>query len=397
MASRRTLLEFAASLPWFGAFAQASKPKPRDRFAELGVRPFLNAAGTYTNLTASRMSDEVMAAINQAARHFVNLTQLHDAVGARLAKLLDCEAAMVTSGAAGALTVGTAACLTGKNPERIRQLPDLRGMKAKAILQRSHRVGYDHAIRACGVSLVEIETEADFRRIAEAGDVAVAFFLNYAEPLGQLKREAWVALGRELGVPTLIDASADVPPVENLRAYTKQGFDLVAFSGGKGICGPQSSGLLLGRRDLVEAARLNTSPHADTIARGMKVNKEEMVGLLVAVENYLARDHAAEAREWEKRIALIRKAAERVPSVRGEIYTPEIANHTPHLRLTWDPERVKASPLEIRQRLAVGEPSIEITPETNAQQLVLTVWMLAPGEAEIVARRLGEELRRAAS
>jgi L-seryl-tRNA(Ser) seleniumtransferase len=403
MASRRSLLEYTASLPvlgslpWLGGLAQAAKPKPRDYFGELGVRTFLNAAGTYTNLTASRMSPEVMAAMTEASRHFVNLTALHDAVGARIAKLLECEAAMVTSGAAGALTVGTAACLTGKDGAKIRQLPDLKGMKSKALVQRTHRVAYDHAVRACGVRLVEIETAEDFAREAAGGDVAVAFFLNYADPRGQIKREPWVALGKQHGVPTLIDASADMPPVENLKLYTKMGFDLVAFSGGKGMCAPQSSGLLLGRGNLVEAARLNTSPHADTIARGMKVNKEEMIGLLAALENYLSRDHGAEWKEWERRVELIRKAALRFPSVAAEVYVPEIANHTPHLRLTWDTSRIKANPAEIRRRLAAGEPSIEVTPETNESQLVLTVWMLGAGEAEVVARRLAEELTRAAA
>ena len=170
------------------------------------------------------------------------------------------------------------------------------------------------------------------------------------------------------------------------------GFDLVTFSGGKGICGPQSAGVLVGRKDLIQAARLNTSPNSDTIARGMKVNKEEMLGMMVAIEQYVKRDHAAEAKEWDRRIAAIVDSVKDLPSIKTETYVPEIANHTPHLRIVWDPAALRVSPEDVRKRLREGQPSIETTP-AGKEELVMTVWMLQPGEAQTVARRLRTVLK----
>jgi L-seryl-tRNA(Ser) seleniumtransferase len=382
--------------PYIGAARTAA---PRDVAAELGVRTFLNAAGTYTALTASLMSPEVMAAMTTVSRRFMNLNELQDAVGAKIAQLLECEAAMVTSGAAGALTIGTAGCLTGKDPAKIKRLPDLTGMKSEVLIQRSHRYVYDHAVRACGVRLVEVETAEEFLRAANE-KTAMALYLNDEAPRSRISREEFVALGKRTGVPTFNDAAADTPPVDHLKAYTRMGFDLVAFSGGKNLCGPQSSGLLLGRKDLIEAARLNTSPNADTIARGMKVNKEEMVGMLVALDAYLRRDHEAEAREWNRRIETIIKAVEKVPTVTHSIEVPAIANHTPHLKLKWDQSKVRLTPEEAVERLRAGKPSIEVVPLTThhidmRNVLAVTVWMLQLGEAEIVGKRIAEVLREA--
>jgi L-seryl-tRNA(Ser) seleniumtransferase len=391
MADRRTFLQSMSSLPVLGSLfagaASAAKAPARDHFRELGVTPFINAAGTYTALTASLMPPEVMAAMQYASKHFVHLTKLQDAVGAKIAQMLECEAAMVTSGAAGALTCGTAACLTGTDQQKILRIPDLTGMKSEVLVQKSHRYGYDHAVRACGVRMVEIESAADYER-AVGPQTAMALFFNDAEPRGQINGEQWVALGKKHGVPTFNDASADVPPVTNLKKYTKMGFDLVTFSGGKGICGPQSAGVLLGRKDLIEAARLNTSPYSDSLARGQKVNKEEMVGMLVALELYTSRDHDKEWKEWERRVNVLTSAVKDLKSMTSEVKVPEIANHTQHLYLKWDPGVLKIDPLEVRKQLLAGTPSIEVTPSTNRQQLVMTVWMLQPGEAEIIAKRL---------
>ncbi len=394
MDSRRSFFETIASLPLFAAKGSA-KLKTPDYFKQLGVRPFLNAAGTYTTLTASLMSQEVMDAMEYASKHFVHLPKLQDAIGARIATLLEADAAMVTSGAAGALTVGTAGILTGEDPKKIERLPDLTGMKTQCVVQKTHRYGYDHAVRTCGVKMVEIETAEDFARVASQGQAALALFFNDADPRGQIKIRDWVALGKKHGVPTFNDASADALPVSNLSLYNKMGFDLVTFSGGKGLGAPQSTGILMGRKDLIAAARLNTSPYSDTIGRGLKVNKEEMVGMLVALEAYLKRDHDAVSKDWDRRVDVIRKAAEKFPSVASSVNVPEIANHTPHLRLTWDQSKIKASPLDIKKRLLEGEPSIEVTPSTNKEALVLTVWMLKPGEAEVVAKRIAEELKAA--
>lgn len=392
---RRPFLGALGSLPIFSKAGLAA-PRRRDVISELGVRTFINAAGTYTMLTASLMPDEVFEAMRAASKLYVNLNELQDAVGKRIAELLGCEAAMVTSGAAGALTVGTAACITGKDPDKIRRIPDLTGMKSEVLIQKSHRYGYDHAVRAVGIRMVEVETAAEFERAVNE-KTAMALFFNDADPRGQIKIEEFVALCKKHNIPSFNDAAADVPPPENLSKYTKMGFDLVTFSGGKGICGPQSAGLLLGRKDLIEAARLNTSPYSDSIARGMKVNKEEMVGMLVALEMYLKRDHAAEAREWDRRVDIIAREAKKVKSVTTDVRLPAIANHTPHLRILWDQTVVKITPPEVMKLLREGRPSIEACPMTNKEALVFTVWMMQKGDAEVVARRVREILSRAAA
>jgi L-seryl-tRNA(Ser) seleniumtransferase len=386
-----------AALPMLGGlFAPPSsaKPKQRDYISELGVRTFINAAGTYTTLTASLMPPEVVGAIAATAKHFVPLLELQDRVGARIASLLQAEAAMVTSGAAGALTCGTAGCITGADRKAILQLPDLTGLKSEVLVQKEHRYGYDHAVRATGVRMVEVET-ADQLEAAVGPKTAMMLFFNDADPRGKISAAEWVALGKKHNVPTFNDASADVPPVGNLTKYIKMGFDLVTYSGGKGLRGPQSAGLLVGRKDLIQAARLNTSPYSDTIARGMKVNKEEMVGMLAALELYLNKDHEAEAKEWDRRVATIVKAVRDMPSIETEVTIPPIANNVPHLSIRWDPTKLAITPPDVMKKLREGQPSIEACPMTDEKQLVFTVWMLQPGEAEIVARRVREILKAA--
>jgi len=394
MSKRRRFLQTMAGLPAMSGLSAAATAPARDYFRELGLRPFINAAGTYTVLTASLMPPEVMEAMQYASRHFVHLNKLQDAVGARIASLLGAEAAMVTSGAAGAMTIGTAACLTGTDQEKIRRIPDLTGMKNEVLIQKSHRFGYDHAVRACGVRMVEVESEEELERAA-GPQTAMMLFFNDAEPRGRIDAAGWVRLGRKLGIPTFNDAAADTPPVIRLTEYNKLGFDLVCFSGGKAIRGPQSAGILMGRKDLIQAARLNTSPNSDTISRGMKVNKEEMLGMLVALELFLKRDHAADRRSWDQQVETILRAVREIPTVTHEVNVPLIANNTPHLKLRWDRNAVKISPPEVRAQLLDGEPSIEVTPSTNEKELVVTVWMLQPGEAEIVGKRIAALLNAA--
>ena len=400
MWSRRRFLEIVSGLPVVGgivdattmpAAAAAAPTVGRDYFRELGVRPFINAAGTYTAMTASLMPPEVMAAVNYASKHYVMLDELHDKVGERIATLLHCDAAMVTSGAASALTLGTAAVLTGTDRQKIVDLPDLSNMKSEVIVQKSHRFGYEHAVRNCGVRLVEVETREDLERAVNK-QTAMMLFYNNNNPEGRIRDEEFVQLGKRHGIPTLNDAAADVPPVENLWKYTAMGFDLVAFSGGKGIRGPQSAGLLLGRKALVAAARLNGSPNGNAIGRGMKVNKEEMVGMLAALELFVGKDHAAEAREFERRAEEIRKAASSVAGVRAQIFVPEVANHVPHVRVSWDTASTGSRAAAIVRALQEGEPSVAIRSE--GETLVVGVWMMQPGEEKIVARRLREELNR---
>jgi D-glucosaminate-6-phosphate ammonia-lyase len=398
MWSRRRFLESCSALPLVGGLVGASPAHSapaltgkaaRDYFAELGVRPFINAAGTYTSMTASLMPPEVMQAINYASDHYVMLDELHDRVGERIAALVGCEAAMVTAGAASALTLGTAAVLTGADRQKIIDLPNLVDMKSEVIVQKSHRFGYDHAVRNCGIRLVEVETVEELER-AITPQTAMMLFYNANNYVGQIQDEEFAQLGRKHGIPTFNDAAADVPPVENLWKYTRMGFDLVTFSGGKGIRGPQSAGLLFGRKDLIEAARLNGPPHANSIGRGMKVNKEEMLGMLVAVELYVKKDHDAERREFDRRADTIQRSASSLPGVTAEIFVPEIANHVPHVQITWDPSEKGMTPQDVVQALRDGEPSIGVI--QGRETLTIGVWMMRPGEETIVAKRLREVL-----
>ena len=242
-------------------------------------------------------------------------------MGKRIAELLSCPAALVTAGCASALSLATAACVAGDDRERIRRLPDTTGMKNEVIVQKTHRVGYDHAIRNAGVRMIEVETREELENAINER-TAMMFFLNSADPEGKVHHEEFVAIGKKHNVPTLIDAAADVPPVENLWRFTKMGFDLVGFSGGKGLRGPQSSGLLLGRKDLIEAAKLNTSPNGDTLCRTNKVNKEEIIGMLVALEIYLKEDHAAIWKDWEGRCRTHLEGLEAFEDVKTEVFVP---------------------------------------------------------------------------
>ncbi|MDV3307790.1 MAG: aminotransferase class V-fold PLP-dependent enzyme [Cyclobacteriaceae bacterium] len=396
MARRRDLLKGLVTLPLLGTL-----PGPvlggvsfeRDYFKELGVRTFINAAGTYTALTGSLPHPEVIKAINYAALQYVKLEDLQDAVGERIAELLKCEAAMVTTGAASAITFGTAAIMTGGDPDKVRRLPaDLTGMKTEVIIQKSHRIGYDHAIRNCGVKMVEVETRKEMEA-AINDNTALMWFLNANNYEGKVQWEEFVSIAKKAGIPTFIDCAADVPPTENLWKFTEMGFDLVCFSGGKGLRGPQSAGLLLGRKQYIDAAKKNAPPIGDAIGRGMKVNKEEILGMLVALEVYLARDEKAEWDMWEKQVKLIHDHATSVPGVTAEIHVPKLANHVPSLRVRWDANKVKITADDARKALRDGHPSIETV--GDKETIGITTWMMSPGEERIVARRLKEVLQEA--
>ena len=389
---RRTFLSALAGIPGLrillGEPAAVARGvvSGRDLIVELGVQSFINAAGTFTALTGSLMRPEAVAAMQVASRKFVRLDDLHVAVGQRIAELLHCEAALVTAGCASALSLATAACVAGKDPERIRRLPDTRGLKNEVLVQKTHRVGYDHAIRNAGVKLIEVETREELEK-AISPRTAMMFFLNFADPLGKIHHAEFVEIGKKHQIPTLNDAAADVPPVANLWKYTKMGFDLVGFSGGKGLRGPQSTGLLLGRQDLIEAARLNNSPNGDTLCRTNKVNKEEIIGMLVALECYLKEDHAATWKEWEARCRRIAQALQEFPDVHTEVHVPEIANAVPHLRITWDHAKRGVDVPTMIRRLREGTPSIEVPPGAHAT-FTVGVWMMEPGEDAIVGERI---------
>ncbi|MBI4661136.1 MAG: selenocysteine synthase [Verrucomicrobia bacterium] len=364
-------------------------------YEQLGVRPLINAAGTFTTLSGCLMPREVVEAMDEASRHHISISELQQAVGKRIAELVGSESALVTAGAAAALTLGTAACVAGKDQGKILRLPDTTGMRNEVLIQRSHRFAYDHAVRAVGIKLIEVETRRQLESAINAR-TALLLFLNSADPKGQIRRKEFVELGKRAGVPTFIDAAADVPPPERLSEYVRLGFDLVAFSGGKGLRGPQCSGLLLGRRELIEAAFLNGSPHSDTIGRLAKVGKEEIVGLWTALELYLKRDHKAERREWETRVREIAGALENLRGVKTETFVPEIANESPHLRVRWDEGIIPKKNADVVRLLRDGEPRIEVRPSGGGQPVVeVAVWMLQPDEHRIVAKRLRQVLERA--
>jgi L-seryl-tRNA(Ser) seleniumtransferase len=385
-----------------GRAAAKSVPQVVDYYQKLGVTPLINAAGTYTVLSASTMLDEVQAAIALAARKPVNLTELLDASGAYLAKRLQCEAALVTAGAAAALVVGTAACVNMGKEQAILDMPtDMAGLKNEVIVQKSHRYGYDHALRNCGIRFVEVETLEQYEQAFTERSVMAHFFNAGA---GKISREDWVRVAHQHGVPCFNDAAADVPPISNLWNYTKMGFDLVTFSGGKGLRGPQCTGLLLGRKDLIEAAKKNNSPNSNTIGRGMKVAKEEIVGLVAAVDWFLKQDDAAIEAECRTRADRIAKQLSTIPTVQTQMFVPEVANHVPHLLITYDQNRIKITGAEVMQKMREGKPRIELNPSTGGapasaglqggpNTIVVGVWMLQPGEDLVVAKRLHEVLQ----
>lgn len=299
---------------------------------------------------------------------------------------------MVPSGAAAGLTLGTAAVLTGEDADRIRRIPDLTGMKTEVIVQKSHRFPYDHMVRNCGVRLIEVESREEFERAINP-NTAMLLFLNKASKLGKIGIEDFIAIGKKRKIPTMNDCAADVPPVENLLGPIRKGFDMVVVSGGKAIRGPQSAGILAGRADLIRAARKNTSPNSDTIGRSCKVNKEEMVGMMVALESFLKEDYPSIYKGWERTTESMKTAMTKLPGVQAEIFVPEIANQCPHLRVRWDAGKYPIDAAELMQKLRDGEPSIELVPAPmTAGTLEIASWMLQPGEADIITRRIRETL-----
>jgi L-seryl-tRNA(Ser) seleniumtransferase len=391
--TRRGLLQAGAGLALHGVLADitpaaAHTPRP-SVYEALGVPHIINATGTVTILGGSLMPPEVVAAWVDASRHFVNLLTLQDKVGERIARLIGVEAAMVTTGAAGALLLGTAAAVTGSDRGRIRRLPDTTGMKNEVILQKTHHTCYDNQLTDVGVKLIEVETAEEVERAVNAR-TALMFFMNLAEADGRMGSAEWLALARHHKIPTLLDAAADVPPPERLSAYNRLGFDLVAVSGGKAMRGPNDTGLLLGRRRLIAAAKLNANPHCGTIGRMMKVSKEDMVACLAAVERFVKLDHQAEWRGWERQIGVIETALRDVPTLTMERLVPPIANHVPHLLLTWDQERLQVTPDALTRSLMEGDPPIQIgrVRGTGDRGVLISVLTLQDGEERIVAERL---------
>jgi|CZKS01.1.fsa_nt_gi L-seryl-tRNA(Ser) seleniumtransferase len=385
--------------------AHPAHPDGEDYYDKLGVTKIINAAGTYTMFTASIMPPSVQAAVAKAAKHPVRLAELQKKAGEYLAKKLKCEGALVSAGAASALTLGAAACMTVGNRKSADLLPtDVSGLKNEVIVQKTHRYGYDHALKNCGLRFVEVETLEEYERTFTDRTVLCHFY-NAAEQ-GQISREDWIRVAHKHSVPCFNDAAADVPPISNLWNYTQMGFDLVTFSGGKGMRGPQNAGLLLGRKDLIEAAAWNNNPFDETVGRGMKVAKEQIIGMVAAVDWFLSQTDEGMAAEFRRRANRIAVQLKDIPTLTHEIHVPSVANNVPHLVIRYDQARVKKSPLEVAEILRTGSPAIELNPSTGRKSgtaglpsdentIVVGVWMLEPGEDLIVARRLHEVLSKA--
>jgi len=407
MLNRRELIQRLSTFPLVGGLlagvpisAEASshtkrEPPKRDLFKEFGVRTFINAAGTLTYMTGSLMHDEVLEAINNGAKEFCMLDELQDKVGEKIAKMVRAEAAVVTSGAFSGMTLGLAGILTGMDEKKVRELPHLEytGMKSEVICQASHDIVYNQALTNTGCKIVRVETAEDVSK-AVTDRTALMHFLHIESDKGKIQHEEWVALGKKHGIPTSIDIAADVPPVSNLWRFNEMGFDFVVISGGKAIRGPQSAGLLMGKKNIIAAARLSMPPRGYNIGRGMKINKEEILGMYVALEKYMNQDHEKEWKEWEEKLALIDNAVKVIPGVTTEVHVPPLGNHTPTLKITWDTDKLKLSDKQLRDALRTANPSIEVG-GASPNSVSVTVFMLKPGQEKIVASRLKEELSKA--
>jgi uncharacterized pyridoxal phosphate-dependent enzyme len=358
-------------------------------YEELGIPTVINCEGTMTMLGGSLPHPQLEAVMFMAGKHFVSIPDLEVAAGNRIAQMLKLPegyTALVTSGAAAAIQSGLAGILTGDNEALIRQIPDLTGMKSEVIIQKTHRNPFDHQLRTTGVKLVEIETREQLRR-AVNDRTAMMHFSNFANESGQIKVDEWVKLAKEYKIPCMNDAAADTPPVSHLWDYANMGYDLITFSGGKAIRGPQCAGMLLGRKDLVAYALLNNSPHEDTIGRSQKVGKEEIIGMVKALELFLAEDHAALAKEWQARLQGISQQITKVPGVRTSFFVPDIANHVPHMQITWD-SKIALTPEQVSKMLKSSKPSIVMGGGEGKPGLAMNSFMLQPGEDKIVAEQL---------
>ncbi len=383
-------LTTAAGATACGDKAQSTVNTPATMtYEDLGVRRVINGRGTVTVLGGSVMPAEVVAAMVDAARSHVHFPDLQQKAGEKIAEMIGIPAAMISCGAASAITCGTAAALHRGDRKKAAQLPDVTDIPNEIISQKAHRCGYEAQMWLTGARTVWVETREELEA-AITDKTAMMFFLNKAEPKGQIKREEWVEVAKKHNIPTLNDAAADVPPKERLKGYVDEGFDMVVFSGGKGLTGPQASGMLLGRKDLIDAAWMSISP-AGGIGRGMKVGKEEIMGLVAAVARYLRIDHDAERKELDRRAAHIIDTVKAISTVQCDIHVPEIANEVPHVKVRWDHGTVGTSPQEVIDDLLNGEPAIAISRD-GKEGVSISVWQMQPGEAEVVATRLHEAL-----
>src|SRR6476659_2219532 len=417
--SRRSFMKLVAAAPLLSqiaardVYAQAAtaigKDPRQNVYTLLGVKTVINCRGTWTYLSGSLEFPEVRQAQLEAADYFVNMIDLQRAVGRRLSELTGAESGIVTSGSAGAMAASTAACMAGTDDKKIWQLPDTTGMKHEVIMAGG-RSAFDSAIRLTGATLVLAHSPEE---VANAVNERTAMI--YTSDLGEKLRQE-LAIAKERKVPLLLDDAAGIPPADNARLYARMGIDLYCFSGGKGLRGPQCSGLLLGRKDLIEAALLNSNPREGAICRPMKVGKEEVIGCLTALETWLKVDEKKLYAEWNARIDRIRKLVETVPGVTTDTYVPNRGNRYPTLRVRWDQQAWKFSIADcaealraedpISEGLGADNPSLvkavrEGNPKPTAKErkapdhIELVSMTIKPGEEIVVGQRLRAILRAA--
>jgi uncharacterized pyridoxal phosphate-dependent enzyme len=379
-------------------------------YTRLGVKPLINGLGTYTYVGGTLELPEVRKAVEEASHYFVDLFELQDAVGIHLAKISGAEDGMVTDGAAAAISSATAACIAGSDPNNILKLPDTTGMKNEVVLMGG-RSAFDDCIALCGAKLVVAATIQDLPK-ALTSQTAMIYtdWQDYDRVASVLK------ISKPAGVPLLVDAADGLPPFEKFMGYAKLGVDLYDFSGGKGLCGPQASGVLLGRKDLITAAKYNSDPWEGGICRPMKFGKEEIIGLITAIDWWTRADLAALDKEWQGRVERIAKLVETVPGVTTSIATPTGANCYPTLTVNWDEQKFGMTVAECAEQLRSGTPRIMVGGTTESEgvrgrlgraaaprpgaparhrALQVTSMTLQPGEELIVGNRLRQILNAA--
>jgi uncharacterized pyridoxal phosphate-dependent enzyme len=389
-------------------WAEVAKDSTDNIYTRLGVKPVINGRGTWTYLSATLELPEVKAAQEAASQHYVNIFELQQAVGKRLGVLTGAESGMITSGAAAAIASGTAACLAGTDPKAIWQLPDTTGLKHEVVMVGG-RSPFASAIRLAGGKLVVVDSSEQMQN-AITSNTAMIYTGSQPE---ELSKE--IAIAKSRGVPIFMDAADGIPPVENIRLFAKMGCDLYTVSGGKGLCGPQSTGVLLGRKDLIEAALANTSPWEGAVCRPMKVGKEEIMGCLAAVETLFHMDMPALNKEWTSRVERIATLAGTVPGVQTKIFTPTMENQYPTLNISWDQKAWGYSTQDCVKELLDGTPSIAVMSNNNPSdvlgriphehaerpgredKLQIISMTLKPGEDIIVGKRLRQLLTAARS
>jgi uncharacterized pyridoxal phosphate-dependent enzyme len=368
-----------------------------DIYAELGVRKVINGHATLTMLGGSLMPPVVLEAMQAAAQHFVNIDELQEKAGKKIAEWTHNEAAYVSCGAAAGLVLSTAACIAGMNIDLRARLPFSEGLKNEVIVHRCGRVGYDFAIRQAGGRLVEIgnahgASASELEAAINEHTAAIFVFYNVNLLKGQVPLDEQIAIAKRHGIPLIIDAAAQLPPVDNLWKFTQMGADLVLFSGGKGLCGPQSSGLILGRRDLIEACAFNACPRA-FIGRPMKAGKEEIVGLMTAVRWYLDLDHSALMQSYEDQVSAVLQSFADVPGVEARRSFPsEAGQPMPRAELLFDVGLAGITRDNILAKLMAGDPAISLA-ASSTNGIYINPQTLLPGEDMKIVERIKEILR----